>query len=112
MKFQDHEEARQLSDSDEDDTEIQRLDDEDGFIDFTKVGPSGARRSMAGGTSQGSGGKSLKSMLGKKFQNRMSLIRRDTQRRESINERRRSLAQNPGNESGAMGAIQEDESDD
>ena len=61
------EDARQLSDSDEDDTEIQRLDDEEGFVDFTKVGPGKARNSIAGGTSQGSGGKSLKSMLGKKF---------------------------------------------
>ena len=45
------------------------MDDSEGFIDFTKVGPPGgkARNSIAGGTSQGSGGKSLKGMLGKKF---------------------------------------------
>ena len=44
------------------------MDDEEGFVDFTKVGPSGkVRNSIAGGTSQGSGGKSLKGMLGKKF---------------------------------------------
>lgn len=42
----------------------------------------------------------------------MSLIRRDTERRESINQKRKSLALNKGKESGGMGAIVEDESDD
>ena len=42
----------------------------------------------------------------------MSLIRRDTERRESINQKRKSLALNKGKESGNMGAIEEDESDD
>ena len=51
-------------------------------------------------------------MLGKKFQNRMSLIRRDTERRESIREARKSLAAKPVADGSGMGAIEEDESDD
>lgn len=96
-------------DSDEDDTEIQRLDDEEGFVDFTKVGH---RSSVAGGSSQGSGGRSLKNMLGKKFQNRVSLIKRDSIRRESLRERRMSGQVGKGDGGGAMGAIEEDESDE
>ena len=42
----------------------------------------------------------------------MSLIRRDTERRESIREARKSLAAKPVADGSGMGAIEEDESDD
>ena len=105
--------AEEIDESDEDDTEIQRLDDNEGFVDFTKVGRTGsmAGGSMAGGSSTGSGGRSLKNMLGKKFQNRVSVIKRDSIRRESIKQRRLSAKLDVGGKAD-LEEIKDDESDE
>ena len=88
------------------------MDDNEGFVDFTKVGRSGsvASGSQMGGTSSGSGGKSLKNMLGRKFQNRASIIRRESTKREEINQRR--ISQKISMEKTGIEEIKEDESDE
>ena len=74
--------------SDEDDTEIQRLDDDEGFVDFTKVGRAGSIAGSGLGGSTSSGSKNLKNMLGNKFKNRVSVIKRDSVRKQSLKAQR------------------------
>lgn len=83
------------------------MDDDEGFVDFTKPVGSRASGSIAGRTSS-SGGRSLKQMLGGKFKNRMSVIRRDSVRRDTL--KRNSIV--GGGPSGGMEEIKEDGDND